>query len=243
MEKTSNGEKWFVIGNMGVYVDDLLLLAPDNILEETLKALEERFTLATPEWVTGKKTVTFCGFEISKTDGTDQGYALGQEKYIRDLMDKHNINQTAGVPCPKVEEGPEEPAENLQGPVLRAAQQLCGELMWLTTRTRPDVAYTVGVVSRLLHKRPGYVVEVGQQCLKYLCGSASKKLQYKGGGPIDVLEVMVDASFGPPHEGYRSVQGIMMTHGGNLIMWASTRQPFITQGTAEAELLAYNEAY
>ena len=115
--------------------------------------------------------------------------------------------------------------------------------MWLTTRTRPDVAYTVGVMSRLLHKRPGYVVEVGQQCLKYLCGSASKKLQYKGGGPIDVLEVMVDASFGPPHEGYRSVQGIMMTHGGNPIMWASTRQPFITQSTAEAELLAYNEAY
>ena len=141
MEKTSNGEKWFVIGNMGVYVDDLLLVAPDNILEETLKALEERFTLATPEWVTGEKTVTFCGYEISKTD---QGYALGQEKYIRDLMDKHNIKQTAGVPCPKVEEGPEEPAENLQGPVLRAAQQLCGELMWLTTRTRPDVAYTVG---------------------------------------------------------------------------------------------------
>ena len=70
-----------------------------------------------------------------------------------------------------------------------------------------------------------------------------KETQYKGGGPIDVLEVMVDASFGPPHEGYRSVQGIMMTHGGNPIMWASTRQPFITQSTAEAELLAYNEAY
>ena len=135
--------------------------------------MEEKFTLATPEWVTGEKTVTFCGYEISKTD---QGYALGQEKYIRDLMDKHNIKQTAGVPCPKVEEGPDEPAENLQGPVLRAAQQLCGELMWLTTRTRPDVAYTVGVMSRLLHRRPGYVVEVGQQCLKYLCGSASKKL-------------------------------------------------------------------
>ena len=35
----------------------------------------------------------------------------------------------------------------------------------------------------------------------------------------------------------------MMTHGGNPIMWASTRQPFITQSTAEAELLPYNEAY
>ena len=115
--------------------------------------------------------------------------------------------------------------------------------MWITTRTRPDVAYTVGVMSRLLHKRPAYVAEIGQQCLEYLWGSASKKLHYKGGGSIDTLEVMVDASLGPPHEGYRSVQGIMMTHGGNPIMWASTRQPFITQSTAEAELLAYNEAY
>ena len=98
-------------------------------------------------------------------------------------------------------------------------------------------------MSRLLHKRPAYVVEFGQQCLEYLWGSASKKLHDKGGGSIDTLEVMVDASLGPPHEGYRSAQGIMMTHGGNPIMWASTRQPFITQSTAEAELLAYNEAY
>ena len=74
--------------------------------------------------------------------------------------------------------------------------------------------WRVGVMSRLLHKRPGYVMESGQQCLKYLHGSATKKLHYKSGGPIDALEVMVDASFGPPHEGYRSVQGIMMTHGG-----------------------------
>ena len=27
------------------------------------------------------------------------------------------------------------------------------------------------------------------------------------------------------------------------MMWASARQPFITQSTAEAELLAYNEAF
>jgi len=35
----------------------------------------------------------------------------------------------------------------------------------------------------------------------------------------------------------------MMTHGGDPLMWASTRQPFVTQSTAVAELLAYNEAY
>ena len=34
-----------------------------------------------------------------------------------------------------------------------------------------------------------------------------------------------------------------MEHAGNIILWSSTRQPFITQSTAEAELLAYSEGY
>ena len=103
---------------MGVYMDDLLLVAPDNILNEALQALKEKFTLATPEWVTKEHTVTFCGYEISKTE---DGYALGQGMYIRDLLDKHNISQTAAVPCPKIEEGEEEPVGNLSGPTLRGA--------------------------------------------------------------------------------------------------------------------------
>ena len=56
-----------------------------------------------------------------------------------------------------------------------------------------------------------------------------------------VLNVLVDASYAPPHEGYRSVQGAIYMHGSNVLMWSSSRQGFITQSTAEAELLAYND--
>ena len=70
-----------------------------------------------------ENTVTFCGYEISKTE---QGYALGREKFIRDLIEKHNICQTARIPCPKLEEGPEEPSENLTSPVLRAPSSCAG---------------------------------------------------------------------------------------------------------------------
>ena len=53
----------------------------------------------------------------------------------------------------------------------------------------------------------------------------------------------VDTSYAPVHENFKSIQGIMMTLGGgkNPLMWSSTRQPFIAQSTAEAELLGYNE--
>ena len=87
MDKNSKDEKWIVIGTVGVYVDDLLLVAPDNILEEALNAFKEKFTLATPEWVTMENTVTFCGYDISKSD---KDFALGQEIYIR----AHNKDAT-----------------------------------------------------------------------------------------------------------------------------------------------------
>ena len=55
--------------------------------------------------------------------------------------------------------------------------------------------------------------------------------------------VFVDASFAPPHEKFRSVQGVVVTHQGSVTMWSSNRQSFVTMSTAEAELLGYSEGY
>ena len=52
-----------------------------------------------------------------------------------------------------------------------------------------------------------------------------------------------DASFAPPHERHRSIQSVILEHAGNVLMWETTRQAFITQSTAEPEILGYNEAY
>ena len=81
--------------------------------------------------------------------------------------------------------------------------------------------------------------------LKYLNRSKDLILRFEpvAEGSKPVMTAYVDASFAPPHEGYRSVQGVVLTHGRNVLMWHSMRQPFITQSTAEAELLGYGEAY
>lgn len=51
----------------------------------------------------------------------------------------------------------------------------------------------------------------------------------------------MDASFAP-HEGYRSIQGAVIEANG-FLFWESSRQPFITQSTAESELLAMMEGF
>ena len=88
----------------------------------------------------------------------------------------------------------------------------------------------------------GHFMSHSMQVLRYLCGASQWGLNYKKICDPDVLQILVDASYAPPHQGYRSVQGMIYMHGSNVLMWNSSRQGFITQSTAESELLAYNEA-
>ena len=55
-------------------------------------------------------------------------------------------------------------------------------------------------------------------------------------GTLACATALSDASFAPSAE--RSHQCSMTFLGGSLITWHSTRQPFITQSTCEAELVA-----
>jgi len=151
------------------------------------------------------------------------------------------VARTPATPCPRIEEGPD---EEMDMAALKEAQQLTGELSWLASRSRPDLSYSVGVMSRLLHRRPRYVCYLGWWAMRYVAGTYNKVLNYSKveDASLDELVIAVDTSYAPPHENYKSIQGTMITHGKNLLMWSSTRQPFVAQSTCEAELIGYNES-
>lgn len=227
------------VGYVPVYVDDILIAASDMITPQIRAALSERFQLAEPQQVTQQQTVTFCGYEITKTAN---GFKLSQRKRIQDLLPRRGITTGEPQPGPKISEGDEE--QNPSASDIKLAQALTGELMWISSRTRPDLAYTTGLMSRLIHKPPRYTAEIGFHALRYLFQSEDQQLHFTAcpEDKMEILQVFVDASFGPPHEGFRSVQGMLLQHGDNPLMWASTRQAFIAQSTSEAELLACNES-
>ena len=50
--------------------------------------------------------------------------------------------------------------------------------MWLS-RSRPDIAYAVGVMSRLMHRRPAAVVQWGGHLMRYLNDTVEHKLWYR----------------------------------------------------------------
>ena len=240
------------VGYLCDYVDDLLLTGSESVLSAAMKKLQSTWECSTPEWVEEQKSMRFCGFELQRVSGG--GLKLWQPNYIQDLLEKHSVDREESAPCPKITHA--EP-EEVQPQVLHQAQMLTGELQWLQSRTRPDLAYTCGVMSRLQHRRPAYVVEMGFHALRYLKRTWDLALCYRPCKPLDwgaenqlqcprsmdQLEVYADSSFALEHEEDRSIQGVLVEQAGAAIQWSSSRQPFVAASTAESELISYAEAH
>lgn len=69
-----------VVGYMGVYVDDLLLAASEDMTDRILAELGKRFTLAQPERVGSQGTVSFCGYELLKVEDDTSWVKAGMFK-------------------------------------------------------------------------------------------------------------------------------------------------------------------
>ena len=249
LEPTVEAHLWMIkdveteehVAYVGIYVDDVLVVGGDDILKEMMHQLTTIFQMSPYDQVRVDHPVTFCGYEIYKEDG---GYGLRQEKYIEELLLRRGVEGEEGQPLPKIQEGEDE--EYHDPKVVKEVQAIVGELQWLATRTRPDLSYATAFAARLVHRRPAYALKLCHYLLRYLArypkvGLWYEEEDYQEEGQRRVLHVKADTSFGPPHEQYRSVQGVAIYLGGHLLLWTSSRQAFVTLSTAECELLGYTE--
>ena len=181
---------------LGVYVDDLLMVGEKKVCEDTMNYLATKFHMQPHEEVTVNKGIMFCGYEIDKEEIGD--FVLSHSKYVEEILRRRGVQRAHGHPLPKVMEGLDE--EGVTPQEIRAAQMAAGELMWVATRTRPDVSYATSLVSRLLHRRPRYAKEMADCIFGYLAGTVRS-------GPSSI-RVNVDASFAPPHA--KSIHGVLI---------------------------------
>ena len=221
-----------VFAYMAVYVDDMLVGEAEKEISGIMDAIRATWTCSAPEMVSTQGWVKFCGYELQEM--SDGGVRMRQLGYINEVLGRRGIKGSEGQAMFKLEEGDNE--EDVPLSVIREAQAL---------RTRPDLAFGVGAMSRLIHRRPSYVVKMGYYMLRYLQGTKGHALEYRRAlnPDLEELTTYVDTSFALPHEQFRSVHGILLVHGGCPLMWESSCQSFIAQSTAEAELIGFNEAF
>ena len=231
------------LGLLLVYVDDLMVLSTPQIITEVIAELGKKWELSKPELLEDG-CLHYRGVEIQKCG---EAVLIHQGSYTRELLSSYPDIGGADVPALKLQDVPTGLAPDKEA--VRKAQQMAGELLWLSGLTRPEMQYAVGAILRMISVNPLEAISMGEQAIKYLVRYPGRGLVYRPSdltweeeGELSVpmsggsLTGFCDASFAP--QGGRSQQATTIFYNQALIAWSSSRQGHITMSTAEAELVA-----
>ena len=108
-----------------------------------------------------------------------------------------------------------------------------GRLIYLL-HTRPDIAYTVSVVSQFMHSLSKEHVAIVIRILSYLKKAAGRGLIFRKLGHLDV-NGYTDADWADNITDIHSTSGYFTFVGGNLVTWHSKKQNVVFWSSTESE--------
>ena len=261
-EKTNTGFQGEPLGMVIAYVDDLIAVGQQNQLDGMKASLDALYTMKTSgaipaQYQEGIEPLKFLGCFIERLP--DGEIIMHQRSYIDHCLKNNDMmmrKPAKGLLCVDEKSPPEDPYEEDGTPTSfesdkAICQKYIGQLMWLTTRTRPDFAATLGILASQMVIRPGYIRGCLVHLWRFILGTKDLNMRSFEPGSIEygslVLNVYVDASFASG--GGRSRSGLAMylvnpvKGTESLIQWASRRQTSMATSAPEAEVSATAEGY
>ena len=225
-------------GYLITYVDDFLIVS-----ERRVAVGLHQWLLDGAGWETDGLSeasvghpVRFLGMQLQGHE--DGHYSLDQEAYVDELVRTYQLGEAnrAKVVCPReilMQEAPQiQPFD--EGDV-KAAQKVAGECLWLSQRTRFDIAFATTVLCSKVSKDPHGAIAIGRRILYYLHNTKDFKLHLKPVEGVAPLRVYTDASFAP--QGQHSYGGHVVEVKGVPVLWKASKQQLIALSSSEAELI------
>ena len=225
---TLSGGETFIIG---VYVDDVILAGKDcKQMEEIKRKLAEKFDIKDLG-----ELKYFLGVNIKVNNGS---VWIGQPLYVEKLLKKYGMENAKAIRTP-VDIGNKlvkaDTNSEMIDPVLY--QSAVGSLLYLSTKTRPDIAYAVNSVARFSSQPTKQHWVAIKRIFRYLKGTTRLGLLYKKDDSKSVIGFS-DADWGGDIEDSKSTSGYCFEVGGTIVSWRSNKQSCVALSTAEAEYIA-----
>ena len=107
--------------------------------------------------------------------------------------------------------------------------------------TRPDIAYSVIVVSQYMSSPIVDHWAAVEQILCYMKGSPGRGILYSNHGH-NRLKCFTDANWAGSKEDRRSTSGYCVFVGGNLVSWKSKKMSVVSRSSAESEYTAMTQS-
>ena len=201
-----------LVGILLVYVDDLLLLGDEPTIQATIQAIQAKWETSIPEKIDKFSGVRFLGAELYN-DGPK--WWMTQRNYIQDLLARNLGGDRESWPTRKIpmlaepdtrEDPPGKDAIN-----VKEAQRIIGELVWISTRTRPDLSFAINRLASLITKDPQLVIELSKNIWYYLAATIDHGLQFENQEDEKIMNIYTDASFNDVSTGCHLVMWGLVT--------------------------------
>ena len=122
-----------------------------------------------------------------------------------------------------------------QPPPTVPYRELVGGLMYLSIVSRPDIAYSVGILSRYMYNYSMHHWKAAKNVLLYLKGTHNYGIVYNG---KKEFLAYCDADWGGDVKSRKSTSGFVATIGGTALAWKIKLQSVVAASTLEAEYIS-----
>lgn len=166
---------------------------------------------------------------------------IHQQAYANSILSRFGLAECNPVSTPvmKVSESQESGKDITKKFPYREA---VGTLMYPMLGTRPDLAFSVGVLSRTPENPTDEDISKLKRFFRYVKGTTHYGITYKSNKKCTSLECYSDSDFSGCTKTCRSTSGVVINYAGGVISWFSQRQSSVSTSTTEAELRAAHEA-
>ncbi|UYV73235.1 hypothetical protein LAZ67_10002262 [Cordylochernes scorpioides] len=159
---------------------------------------------------------------VSFKKSEDGSQTLSQSNYIEELLQRFRLQDAKGVSTPMETNLDLRVRKNGNSNERFPYRELIGGLSYLSQRTRPDIAYAVGILSRYCDNYTRKHWEAGKRVLRYLNSTKDFGITYKSTGKP--LIAFSDASWASDIVDRKGVSGHLIILAGAPIIWRSTKQ-------------------
>jgi hypothetical protein len=218
---------------VGVYVDDLVITdakdAEVAAFKEEMKATFQMSDLG---------HLSYLGIEVHQGDS---GITLRQTAYAKRIVELAGLTDCNPAPTPMKERLKLSRDSRTKEVDATQYQRLVGSLRYLV-HTRPDLAYSVGYVSRFLQRPTTEHEQAVKRIIRYVAGTLDHGLYYSRCPGEAHLVGYNDDDHAGDIDTSKSTSGILFFLGKCLISWQSVKQQVVAMSSCKAEYIAASTA-
>lgn len=230
---------------LGIHVDDGVVLGNEQSeIKKLLKKLEENF-----EMMVNENPSHYLGMEIKRTD---RALTITQTKYANEVVKRFGMENSKAVGTPIVKTGADSVINEtvFKEPRFKYLEAI-GSLLYLSCKTRPDLAYAVNQESRAQCDPSIQDVLNVKRTLRYINGTKNLGITYFNrceDTKVIELKAYCDSDYAGDPCGSevdviqrKSTSGYVIMYAGGPISWCSRKQSVVALSTTEAEYIAATE--